>query len=332
MEPTQPAAAATTPGDLNDDDKLAMALIALASTGIGGLVGGREGAMAGGVAGGKAIGTVAQDAADKGKKADEIKQKAKADEIARQSSLKDKFAVADYEAGLKSPTLAENALGQKFYVDKDGKQVIVDANKTPPKPVSAAGSALAGAKFEKTVDNAGKELASHSNLFQAIGAVENQLGFKLDDIDDDGKVNGKDIDLPGVSLPLVGRVSAYDGDARTLQSRVAKIFNVELKDRSGAAVTDSELERLRTEFAAGKFNSETEMLQALRDYKNAARVALANAEARFSPEAIAEYRDRGGFTSANIGATAPAAASAPKITAEQAAAELQRRKEATAKK
>lgn len=159
-------------------------------------------------------------------------------------------------------------------------------------------------RIEEDVQKLSSDIGNAQDIGNALAAVESKLGFKIDDaVTDDGslKVKGKEVDLPGVNIPLIGRVSAYDGKARELQSALSKVFNVELKDRSGAAVTTPELERLKTEFAQGKFNTEPEMVRALADYRAAAQNALKNREAAYRPEVVQRYRDRGGFTSESMG-------------------------------
>lgn len=146
-------------------------------------------------------------------------------------------------------------------------------------------------RLDKKVGKLGDDLGNSQDVFASIGAVEDQIGFNLEDKD-----KNKGVDLPGISVPGLGRISAFNSDARLLQARIGKIFNTVLKDRSGATVTDSELERLRQEFAAGKFNTEEELLGALSEYKAAAAGAMQNIEAKYSPEAVAKYREQGGKT------------------------------------
>jgi hypothetical protein len=162
----------------------------------------------------------------------------------------------------------------------------------------------------KAVTKLSEDLSSAQEIADGLGAIETQLGFSLDDWDPkagraakrgaDGKPIMEEVDLPGVSVPFLGRVSAHSTDARQLETRVAKVFNTELKSRSGAAVTSPELERLKVEFGSGKFNTESELIGALQDYKRAAEKAMANIELGASPEALAEYQSRGGTTSASM--------------------------------
>lgn len=152
-------------------------------------------------------------------------------------------------------------------------------------------------QFSKDVEKFGEKIAPLQDINNAVSGVEEAMGFKLDDADvdiknDKIKVGGKVQDLPGVSLPLVGRVAGYSPNARVLQSAMAKAFNVELKDRSGATITDTELERLKIEFGSGKFNTEAEMIDALKRYRNAANRAMKNTEARFKPQVSETYNNR----------------------------------------
>lgn len=161
---------------------------------------------------------------------------------------------------------------------------------------------------EKDIQKLGDTLGNSQDIANALGVVEKELGFRLDDAENRGGklvVRGKEKDLPGVSLPGVGRVGFYSNAAQNLQSAVARVFNTELKDRSGAAVTTPELERLKTEFGSGKFNTEAQLVGAMKEYKRLASQALKNREARFRPEIVDAYRQRGGQTSQDFSSAAP---------------------------
>lgn len=161
---------APKPAGLSDDDQLAMALIALASTGIGGLVGGRTGAMGGAVAGGKGAGMIAQDAVDKEKKAEEIAETAKAQEAASKRRVSEGVEIATETAKLKPEpvTVTKNASGQVITVNpKDNTSVIVDPTKEVPKPGSA-GDDNAPTIGQKAVD---RDYAKHYNEFSGKGRV-----------------------------------------------------------------------------------------------------------------------------------------------------------------
>lgn len=161
-------------------------------------------------------------------------------------------------------------------------------------------------KLDKTVERFGKDLESPRAVVDALNQVESTLGFSLDDYDSKtGMVNGKKVDLPGASVPGLGRVSFYNADARDLEGSVARVFNVELKDRSGAAVTNPEMARLKAEFGSGKWNSEGDLIKGIKRYKEAAGRELARREAGYSPDVVAEYRNRGGSTLADFQGSKP---------------------------
>lgn len=185
--------------------------------------------------------------------------------------------------------------GEPVFYDKASKTT-VDAGGKPAHAMKQPSQAEEG-RQEKQVTAVGEKLGNSQEAFSAIQNLENNLGFKLDDYDANKKtVRGKSVDIPGMSVPLLGRVSAYSEKAREIDSAAASIFNRVIKDRSGQAVTSTEMERLKNEFAAGKYNDESELLKALKQYKQAALVAMQNVESRYDPSSVAEYAKRGGFT------------------------------------
>lgn len=136
-------------------------------------------------------------------------------------------------------------------------------------------------KYEKSIE--GKQ-----TLDAAYGALEKNIGFPLDSYDyTTNSVKKQSVDLPGVSVPLVGRVSFYSEQARRIDDAMARVFNTELKDRSGAAVTSTELERMKNEFSSGKFQTEPEKLKALQEYKQLLNEEIGRRAAAF-PEAVRE--------------------------------------------
>lgn len=146
------------------------------------------------------------------------------------------------------------------------------------------------------------DLTESQAVATTISDVEKLLGFNLDDVDlKTGMVKGKPVDLPGVNIYGKGRTTFYSSEARELDDTMSKLFNVELKNRSGVSVTPPELQALKKEFSEGKFNTEEEKLKALKRFKQALKIAFRNIEAGYSKEVISEYADRGGFTSDRFG-------------------------------
>lgn len=155
--------------------------------------------------------------------------------------------------------------------------------------------------IDKYVERLGGKVGTFQEAMGRVGAIEDKLGFDLYNYDKNKeKVGGKDIDLPGVSIPGIGRVSAYSQDAKELQSAVSGVFNTILKDRSGAVITSNELERLKEEFGRGKYNTEPEMIKALQRYKKEVARLWKDREASYSPEVVDEYGERGGQVSRNF--------------------------------
>lgn len=163
-------------------------------------------------------------------------------------------------------------------------------------------------KKNEAIDKKTQKLQADLNQSQAVATtisdVEKLLGFNLDDVDSKtGTVKGESVDLPGVNIPGKGRTTFYSSEARELDDTMSKLFNVELKNRSGVAVTPPELQNLKREFSEGKFNTEEEKLKALKRFKQGLKKAFANIEAGYPKEVISEYQDRGGFTSDRFGGT-----------------------------
>lgn len=152
-------------------------------------------------------------------------------------------------------------------------------------------------RVDKQVEKLSKDVEGAQGSLGAIDKIEETLGAPLEDFDTSGnelKVAGKKKDLPGTNIPGLGRYSFYSADARKLRDRASSVFNAVLKDRSGAAVTTPELMRLKEEFSQGKFNTEKELIEALKLYKTETQKALVNRQAGYDPSAVNEYEERGG--------------------------------------
>ena len=192
------------------------------------------------------------------------------------------------------------------------------------------GAARADAKIlienDKNQQKLGKDLAPLQETFTALGEVEAALGGPLEEFSYDKSGNamrgGKKTDLPGVNIPGVGSTTFFSQEARNLDDTMARVFNQTLKLRSGAAVTDNELKRLRAEFSAGKFNTEAEKIKALQDVKRLLKDSFTNAEAKYNPDVAGEYKQRGGMTAEGVvapGRPGDAQQAAPGLTPDEQA-------------
>jgi hypothetical protein len=184
----------------------------------------------------------------------------------------------------------------------DGTKIFIKAKPREFDPnASLRVQGLLDERNNRQVEKLQTKLSPLQDIQNSIGTAESQMGFTLDEYDPEtNTANGKEVDLPGVSVPLLGRLTAHSNKARDLNTAMSRVFNVELKDRSGAAVTSPELARLKQEFGEGKFNTEAEMLRAMKDYQRAATMAMKNTEAGYTPTAVETYNDRGGMTSRNL--------------------------------
>ncbi len=163
-------------------------------------------------------------------------------------------------------------------------------------------------RVEKQVLELGEIGAKNAWFKDAVDQIDEALGFNLLDYDPKtSTAGGKKVDAPGVSLPFVGRTDIFtvgedDDRFKVLQANAEKIFNTKLSERSGAAVTNQEMDRLRREFNQGKHDTEELMLGALKAYRIAAVKEMRAREAGFNRKAIEEYQGRpGAFTSKNMG-------------------------------
>lgn len=145
-----------------------------------------------------------------------------------------------------------------------------------------------------------KTMSKPQKIAEKLDTIDKHLGHKLDDLEVVGtnvKKDGKVIDLPGISVPGLGRITAHSPESRKLSTAMEGVFNITLKDRSGAAVTTPELERLKKEFAEGRFNTEGEMIQALKDFKSELYKEMRSREAAVDPVVLDRYKELGGRTS-----------------------------------
>jgi hypothetical protein len=70
-----------------------------------------------------------------------------------------------------------------------------------------------------------------------------------------------------------------------------KLFNITLKNRSGSAVTNQELERLKQEFATGAFKTPAQLQKAVDQARNIINKHYASVASGFSPDALKAYNE-----------------------------------------
>ncbi len=178
----------------------------------------------------------------------------------------------------------------------------------PPKERSLTSQLNEQARLDRHVQNLADDTAGVVQIFGGLQEIENDMGFDIDDYDKEtntakavdpttGEEKLFEVDVPGVSVPGFGRTTFGGDKAQQLAGKLKKIFNITLLERSGSTVTNADLKNLQQEFNDGKFNTEPQMLQALKEYKRAAFRKLQQVEAGVPPDALSEFRNRGGATS-----------------------------------
>jgi len=215
-----------------------------------------------------------------------------AQELNSQKMEQEKIRTEAYQEGIKSKERIAQQQLDAAKLNKDVSQRRADERQ---------GRGIAdkeAARLESQLQKYEQKAIDAVPLVENLQVVEEILGGSLEQYDPKtGTINGMKIDLPGKSVPGIGRVFAPGSQGERLHVAMANIFNTTLKERSGAAVTDQELQRLKGEFASGKFNTEEKMIDAMQRYKNILRKRMRQHEAAYKPEVRNLYRTQGGMTS-----------------------------------
>lgn len=213
--------------------------------------------------------------------------------------LKQKY----FDAQLKDKEEERKWREEQSKIDREfKKQDRADARKLNQDTKQEITNARNEALNEKYIQNLSTAVKGAQEPLMQFQSLETALGAPIESFTKDKNGNlvdakGDVVDLPGVSMWGVGRVSAYSPEARNLQGNIQKVLNAEIKDMSGATVTNNEMERIKMAFQTGKYNTEAEMIAALGEFKRAAVDELKSREAGYKPEIVQEYAKRGGRTS-----------------------------------
>lgn len=196
---------------------------------------------------------------------------------------------AQFAAGLRPPRSASPVT-----VLRDGKEVVIDANSG-----NVIGDAVPKAKptdtrqivaLSKDLDKAG--LAEGDAV---IGAVEDAIR-KNPDIA--SYISGPKSALPDLAVPQ---------EVREARQAAQKLFNITLKNRSGAAVTNQELERLKKEFASGVWKTPQQYIAGVEQARNVIQKHYASIAAGYGPEVLREYNNNVRGLGGRVVLEAPAA-------------------------
>lgn len=146
-------------------------------------------------------------------------------------------------------------------------------------------------KFQKTIQ-------PFEKVDNTVADLEKLLGFKLNDYDPaTGTVNGEPANIPGASAPIVGRINFATPEGRRFGQKVQKIVNTVLKERSGAAVTDSEMMRILEEFGTskGKAYTEQDVMTALKALADVLQEDQRDVLRGFRPDIVDTYYNPSGI-------------------------------------
>jgi hypothetical protein len=89
--------------------------------------------------------------------------------------------------------------------------------------------------------------------------------------------------LPDVMVP---------DDVKFARQAFQKLFNITLKNRSGAAVTNQEMDRLKKEFATGVIKTPQQLSEAVNQARNIINKHYAAVASGFSSDAMSTYNER----------------------------------------
>jgi hypothetical protein len=162
-----------------------------------------------------------------------------------------------------------------------------------------------------------KDLKPEEESLLAFSEVENilkdefdQEDFSFDNFDKAAfEKSGKDV--PGKSIWGLGRWYFLTSAGRSFKTKVQAVLNKAIAAFAGKAVTKNELERINTQFAQDRFNTESELMDALAQAKRAIRAGIESTKAGGSEEAVVELERRRAKrkSQSTVPAPAPAASS-----------------------
>lgn len=136
-----------------------------------------------------------------------------------------------------------------------------------------------------------KQLMSYSKQLQATGipgaiSTAQEILSQLPE-------KGQDIPGFGPAEQYLPNFMVSD-QGRSLRQAVGQLFNIELKTRSGVAVTDPELQRLKVEFGQGHFATEESLRNGVRQFLARMSQIARNVDAGVAGNIKQQYLDEGG--------------------------------------
>jgi hypothetical protein len=141
---------------------------------------------------------------------------------------------------------------------------------------------------EQQRERLGRKLSESGlpTLMDKISQIESTLGMSIED------ALQKKPDIPGYGL-LARQVPDFMSSEQGEKMRrlVSGLSNIELKKRSGAAVTDPEFQRFLQEFGSGRLATERSLLTGLKQLKDAYSKDVQTIRSGFNQDAVQMYED-----------------------------------------
>jgi len=131
-------------------------------------------------------------------------------------------------------------------------------------------------------------------------------------------------DLPGYGITSALPDWAVSQDAQNLRQSAVKMFNIELAERSGAAVTKQELDRLRDEFKQGAWRTDRQFVEGVKQYRNLLEDYKQAVVAGYDPSVVSRYTEQGGVRLRKQKPTITPKVDKPKITEAQIRADAKK--------
>ena len=172
--------------------------------------------------------------------------------------------------------LAQNRPSQERLVpvkEPDGRIVYLPQSQASGREV---GGRVTDVNLPKQVQQLGRDFEK-AGLPQMIPVVERAMQITPE--------QAAFITGPGAMLPD----RAVPQDIREARQALQKLFNITLRDRSGAAVTYQELERLKTEFGQGLIKEPKQLLAAIRDARGIVESHYTGVGASYGKDVLDAY-------------------------------------------
>lgn len=159
----------------------------------------------------------------------------------------------------------------------------------PGGPADARVGEAAARAEDRRVQNIDREVTKFATALDK----SNVPGFEAILSDIEKTITGL-ADLPGFGQTGFLPAFMLSDAGKDLRRKIASLRNIELKDRSGAAVTDQELRRFLEELGTGLFQTDRDLKDALKNVRTRFEPVKQNLSAGVPDEVLSEYMNRGG--------------------------------------